>query len=401
MQARGRAGRRSSCSFERSLLRTSAVVCACMAQGPWIVAQLPTASGNTVLQPSWRPSDGQQIIDQLSADLQSYHMYWRWIYAYMAGHRTSTSLWLELSDSYTCEFGFVCQWWLLFSSFQCGYVASDLFFPFPKSNSASQNANDDWERPTSIDDLTAREPCRIFTFAKHVSFEHSTGIPCPVISSRRDRNINKWTKTQKFLDTRSSISQSASSCLCSGAPRPVQCTWAIWLAPRLSVATESTGTVLIPSQMSEIAGQVIRAVGRNLQFLHVWVSLREKSIVHRDGQACPSKIRAKWTMVWKEKIYLSRSSGERTLYMESSILRPTPAVQTTSVASTPQNVSGLAVGKGNHPWIFVDLRLCGDRSACRLLTPLSAPTVLTSSKLHFWHALKAGPPWGYFSHLWS
>ena len=43
---------------------TSAVVCACMAQGPWIVAQLPTASGNNVLQPSWRPSDssdGQQI----------------------------------------------------------------------------------------------------------------------------------------------------------------------------------------------------------------------------------------------------------------------------------------------------------------------------------------------------
>ena len=45
---------------------TSAVVCACMAQGPWIVAQPPTASGNNVLQPSWRPSssdysDGQQI----------------------------------------------------------------------------------------------------------------------------------------------------------------------------------------------------------------------------------------------------------------------------------------------------------------------------------------------------
>ena len=29
-------------------------------------------------------------------------MYWRWIYAYMAGHRASTSLWL--SDSYTCEY---------------------------------------------------------------------------------------------------------------------------------------------------------------------------------------------------------------------------------------------------------------------------------------------------------
>ena len=137
----------------------------------------------------------------------------------MAGHRTSTSLWL--SDSYTCEFGFVCQWWLLFSSFQCGYVAFDLFFLFPKSNSASQYANDDWQRPTSIVDLTAREPCRIFTFAKHVSFEHSTGIPCPVISSRREGNIKQTDKTQKFLDTRSSISQSASTCPCSGAPRPV------------------------------------------------------------------------------------------------------------------------------------------------------------------------------------
>ena len=39
--------------------------------------------------------------------------------------------------------------------------------------------------------------------------------------------------------------------LCSGAPRPVR---DLALAPRLSVATESTGTVLTPSQMSEIAG---------------------------------------------------------------------------------------------------------------------------------------------------
>ena len=76
--------------------------------------------------------------------------------------------------------------------------------------------------------------------------------------------------------------------------------------------------------------------------------------------------------------------------MESSILRLTRAVQTTSVASTPQNVSGLAVGQGCHAQIFVDLRLCGDRSACRVLTPPSAPdaTVLTSSKLRFWHALE-------------
>ena len=76
--------------------------------------------------------------------------------------------------------------------------------------------------------------------------------------------------------------------------------------------------------------------------------------------------------------------------MESSILRLTRAVQTTSVASTPQNVSGLAVGQGSHARIFVDIRLCGDRSACRVLTPPSAPdaTVLTSSRLRFWHALE-------------
>ena len=76
--------------------------------------------------------------------------------------------------------------------------------------------------------------------------------------------------------------------------------------------------------------------------------------------------------------------------MESPILRLTRAVQATSVASTPQNVSGLAVGQGRHARIFVDLRLCGDRSDCRVLTPPSAPvaTVLTSSKLRFWHALE-------------
>ena len=112
-------------------------------------------------------------------------------------------------------------------------------------------------------------------------------------------------------------------------------------------------------------------------------------------RACPSKNRTKSTMVWKEKstflIRLANAPVRRQTHpMESSILRLTRAVQTTSVASTPQNVSGLAVGQGNHAWIFVDLKLCGDRSACRVLTPPSAPgpTVLTSSKLRFWLALK-------------
>ena len=114
--------------------------------------------------------------------------------------------------------------------------------------SASQYANDDWQRPTSIVDLTAREPCRFFTFAKHVSFEHSTGIPCPVISPRREGNINKRTKLKSFLTLdRRSVSPHRPACV-----RVLRGQWAIWLAPRLSLATESTGTVLIPSQMSEI-----------------------------------------------------------------------------------------------------------------------------------------------------
>ena len=55
-----------------------------------------------------------------------------------------------------------------------------------------------------------------FTFAEHVSFEHSTGSPWPVIYSGREGNTNKQTnKTQKFLHTRSSIRQSASPCSCT------------------------------------------------------------------------------------------------------------------------------------------------------------------------------------------
>ena len=86
---------------------------------------------------------------------------------------------------------------------------------FPLSQgSASQYANDDWQRPTAIVDLTAREPCRFFTFAKHVSFEHSTGILCPVIPSRRGGNINKQTKLKSFLTLdRRSVSPHRPACV--------------------------------------------------------------------------------------------------------------------------------------------------------------------------------------------
>ena len=81
--------------------------------------------------------------------------------------------------------------------------------------------------------------------------------------------------------------------------------------------------------------------------------------------------------------------GERTMW-ESSILRLTHPVQTTSVASTPQDVSVWPWARAITHQSSSNLRLCGDRSSCRVLTPFStsASTVLTSSKLRFWHALK-------------
>ena len=116
---------------------------------------------------------------------------------------------------------------------------------------------------------------------------------------------------------------------------------------------------------------LVRTVGRNLQFLQVWVRLSEKSIVQRDGQAqerAQAKLEQNRRWLERKKLtFLVRSGNahvkRRTHPMETSILRLTRAVQTTSLESTPQDVSGLAVGKGIHTRIFVGLRLCRDRSA--------------------------------------
>ena len=107
---------------------------------------------------------------------------------------------------------------------------STYFSPFPsRTLPRSTRTMTDSGQP-SIVDLTAREPCRIFTFAKHVTFEHSIGIPCPVISSRREGNINKQTKLKSFLTLdRRSVSPHRPACV-----RALRGQWAIWLAPRLS-----------------------------------------------------------------------------------------------------------------------------------------------------------------------
>ena len=80
-------------------------------------------------------------------------------------------------------------WFRLFS---VDTSPSTYFSPFPSRtlprSTRTMTATVTAARPTSIVDLTAREPCQIFTFAKHVCFEHSTGIPGPVISSRREGN---------------------------------------------------------------------------------------------------------------------------------------------------------------------------------------------------------------------
>ena len=182
--------------------------------------------------PCFNPAEGSQTVSRSAECCAAWQSYHHW-------HAGSKHTWraTERRLHFDSRLWLVLVWIrirvsmivILPSSFQCGNVAFDLFFPFPKSNSASQYANGDWQRATSIVDLTARELCRIFTFAKHVCLEHSTGIPCPVIPSRREGNINKQTKLKSFLTLdRRSVSPHRPACV-----RALRGQWAIWLAPRL------------------------------------------------------------------------------------------------------------------------------------------------------------------------
>ena len=191
--------------------------------------------------------------DQLSAVAATgMYTHLHWIFAYIVDRRRSTERRLHF-DSSTRTDSCVNDGYCL-RLFSVDTAPSTYFSPFPSRTlpRSSRTMTDSGQLRSSIS--LRRYHVDFFTFAEHVSFEHSTGSPWPVIYSGRERNINKQTyKTQNFLHTWSSIRQSAlpCSCLCSGAPRPVR---NLALAPRLSVATESTGTVLTPSQMSEIAG---------------------------------------------------------------------------------------------------------------------------------------------------
>ena len=190
-----------------------------MAQRPWIVAQLPTASGNTVLQHSWRPSDGQQI-SWVPTYLQSYHMYWRWIYAAIHGGPPNVDftltlrlvhVWIRIRLS-MMVIVFVFSVWIgrLRPIFPLSQV--ELCLAVRERWLTAANFDRRSHCSGTMPNFYLREARQLWTLYRHP-------MPCDFFWKRRKHQ--QTDKTQMYLDTRSSISQSASTCLCSGAPRPV------------------------------------------------------------------------------------------------------------------------------------------------------------------------------------
>ena len=113
-------------------------------------------------------------------------------------------------------------------------------------------------RPTSTPDSNRRRssisPPRnhvAFSVAKQVdvSFEHSISSPSLLLLREGKKNIqtNDRQMTRQKVSPQFVVDRSSA--------RPDR-DWASAAAPRLSLATASTSTVLLPSQMSQIAGHV-------------------------------------------------------------------------------------------------------------------------------------------------
>ena len=232
-------------SSARLSASTSAVVCA----WNWIVAQLPTASGNTVLQPSWRPSEGRQI---------------GWVPC-MAEPELPCTLALDerihggppnVDFTLTLQLvlvWFVCQWWLLSSSFQCGYVAFDLFFLFPQVE-LYPAVHERWLTAANFDGrshCSGTMPNFYFREARQLWTLYRHRLQCDFFfweeketSTNRQNSKVSWHSIadQSVRIDLPVFGRSAASNvgdLAGGAT---------------SLATESTATVLTPGQMSEIAG---------------------------------------------------------------------------------------------------------------------------------------------------
>ena len=209
-----------------------------------------------VATPCFNPAEGPQTVSRSAeccAAWQSYH-HWRAgsKHTWRATVGTSTSLWLStptrarvnsdscVNDSYIA---FVFSVWIrrLRPIFPLSQV--ELCLAVRERWLGAGNFDRQTHCSGTMPNFYFREARLLWTLYRH---------PLPCDSFQKRRKHQQTDKTQKFLDTRSSISQSASTCLCSGAPRPV----GDLAGAATSLATESTGTVLTPSQMSEIAGHV-------------------------------------------------------------------------------------------------------------------------------------------------
>ena len=144
-----------------------------------------------------------------------------------------------------------CGWpFLLLWSLDTSYWA--YFFPFPNSLSTWQ-VRLRWLTAADTD-RRSHSPLPPGTMssmllAKDVSFEHSVSSPRPVITSRREQNINKANVFQHPID---SHNQFASSSLIS--PHFAAGAVEVGRGAASFLATESIGTVLIPRLMTRIAG---------------------------------------------------------------------------------------------------------------------------------------------------
>ena len=143
---------------------------------------------------------------------------------------------------------------------------------------------------------------------------------------------------------------------------------------------------------------VIRAVRRNLQFLPVWVRLRKKSIVQRDGQAqerAPAKLErnGRW-LERKVSTFLVRAANApvRAANAPYGELHTSTNSRSSDRERGEHTTKRLWSGRGPGQSRLNLRRSKALRWSVRLssLTPPPAPdaTVLTSSKLRFWHALE-------------
>ena len=161
---------------------------------------------------------------------QSYHVHWHWIYACIVDRRRSTERRLHFDsptrtrvNSDSCVNDGYCL-----RHFSVDTAPSTNFSPFPSRtlSRSTRTMTDSGQLRSSIS--LPGYHVDFFTFAEHVSFEHSTGSPWPVIYSGREGNSNKQTKLKSFFTLDHQVVRIA-LLICVQALRG-QC--AIWLARR-------------------------------------------------------------------------------------------------------------------------------------------------------------------------